>query len=192
MTTLYKVTNEDGTSCNGGTGRWTKGRWRSVRGPLVACENGLHLTDLAHLLRWLGPAIWEVETTGEVIDAGDKFVARRARVARRLEAWTERTARLFAADCAEHVLHLIPDEQSRLTCEVAIYVARCYADGEATEEELAAAGAAAWAAAGAAAWAAAGAAAWDAAWDAAGDDAARAAETRWQADRLAEYLGVMP
>jgi hypothetical protein len=83
------------------------------------------------------------------------------------------TWRHLAVDFAEQVSHLLTDERSRQ----ALVVARRYADGEATDEELAAAEAAAWAAAGAAAWAAARAAAWDAAgaaaW-AAARDAARA------------------
>ncbi len=99
-----------------------------------------------------------------------------------------RIARLFACDCAERVLPLYEtkypgDGRSR----VAIDTAWRYAMGEATADELAAAGDAAWAAAGAAArdaaGAAAGAAAWAAAWAAAG-----AAECEWQAQRLAACL----
>jgi hypothetical protein len=104
--------------------------------------------------------------------------------------------RLFAADCAEHVLHIflkVRPNDSRPAD--AIKAARSYARGEIG----AAAGAAAWDAAGAAAWAAARAAAWDAAgdaawaaagaaaWDAAWD-AARAVEQRWQKERLIGYL----
>jgi hypothetical protein len=98
--------------------------------------------------------------------------------------------RLFAVWCARQVQHLMKDSRSI----AALDVAERFANGQATKDELAAAGAAAgdaaWAAAGdaarAAAWAAAGDAAGDAAraaaraaaWDAAGDaagDAARAA-----------------
>jgi hypothetical protein len=91
----------------------------------------------------------------------------------------ERQQRLFACDCAERALTLVgsPDPRS----VEAIRVARMYAAGDATKEQLAAARAAAWDAARAAAWdaawaaaraardaawAAAWAAAWDAAWDA--------------------------
>lgn len=199
---LYKVLNEDDRSCNGGTGRWTPGRWRSVRGDLVACKRGLHLTDAAHLPLWLGPVIWEAETDGDLIDAGDKWVARKARIVRRVEAWDERTARLFAADCAAHVLPIWeaerPDDDRPRR---AIETARRYANGEATGDELTAAQAAAWdaafaaaeaaarAAARAAAWDDARAAAWYAAW-AAAEAAALDAELDWQARRLAEVLGL--
>ena len=99
----------------------------------------------------------------------------------------DRELRLFACDCAEMVLpiferHYPDDKRPRNSIEVA----RRFAEGKATDEERAAAGAAAWAAARAAAWDAAwdaaGAAAWAAAGDAAGD-AARAAA--WDAARAA-------
>ena len=91
----------------------------------------------------------------------------------------DKVARLFAADCADRVLPLyearVPgDPRPRQ----AVNVARRYALGEATAEELVAAGAAAGAAARAAAWAAAGAAA-----RAAGRHAARVAA--WGAARAA-------
>ena len=128
--------------------------------------------------------ICEAEIGGGCIRASDKTVARTARITRVLDTWNKRTARLFACDCAERVLPVFErqhpaDGHPRM----AVDTARRFAEGQATREELAAAGAAAWdaardaagAAAGAAAWAAAGAAAgaaaraaaWDAAWDAA-------------------------
>lgn len=67
--------------------------------------------------------------------------------------------RHFAVDCAESVRHLMTDERST----AALDVARRHANGEATDQELAAARVAARAAA----RAAAGDAAWDAAWAAA-------------------------
>ena len=97
----------------------------------------------------------------------------------------DRAARLFACDCAESVLPIFErlrpkDDRPRL----AIEVARRFAAGDATGEELVAAQAVAWSAARAAAqaaawsaaWSAARAAAWDAAWS-----AARAAA--WDAER---------
>ena len=115
----------------------------------------------------------------------------------------ERAVRLYACDCAEHVLahfeSLFPgDDRPRR----AIEVARAYANGRATEDELRSALAAAWAAAWAAefaawdaawdaAWAAARDAAWAAefaAWAAAGD-AACVAEREWQVQKFREYFG---
>ncbi|MBR8312408.1 hypothetical protein KDW36_04245 [Burkholderia dolosa] len=77
----------------------------------------------------------------------------------------DRDIRLFAVWCARQVEHLMQDQRSK----DALDVAERFANGDASDEELAAAWAAAWAAARAAAWAAARAAAWAAAWDAARD-----------------------
>src|SRR5690554_6047344 len=184
----------------------------------VPCRRGYHLCrDAADLLCWLGPTIWVAEAAGAVVAHRDKVVVERARLLRRLP-WDERTAREFAADCAERALPVYEaaypgDDRPRRAVEVA----RAYARGEATRDELsarAAAEAAAWAAEDAAedaAWAAAEAAAWaasedaieaaawaaeDAAWaaaEAAEDaEAAEAAERTWQAARLAELLGIDP
>ena len=91
----------------------------------------------------------------------------------------DREIRLYAVWCARQVQHLMTDPRSL----AALDVAERHARGDATDAELAAAGAAAraaaWdaarAAARAAAWAAAGAAAWDAAEAAAAEAAAAAA-----------------
>ena len=114
----------------------------------------------------------------------------------------DREWRLFAVWCARQVQYLMKDQRSI----DALDVAARFANGEATQEELAAAraaardaawaaaraaardaaGDAAWAAARAAAWAAARAAARDAAGDAAGDAARDAAgAAAWAAARAA-------
>jgi hypothetical protein len=103
-------------------------------------------------------------------------------------AMDDRARRHFACDCAESVLHLAPDPRST----EAVRVARLFADGKATDEELAAARDAAWAAARDAArdaaWAAARDAAWAAAWDAARDAAWAAAwDAAWAAARDAAW-----
>ena len=181
---FYKALNTDGTPCNGGAGpAWflptgnRPGKWMPpIKGELVACENGYHLCRLKDMPRWLGPAIYEAEYRGDSIKGGGKVVVRQARLISRT-AWDETGAQLFAADCAEHVLHLFEkncpgDDRPRK----AIEAARVFARGKMPQEVLAAArtaaeaaGAAAWAA-----WAAARAAARDAA-RAAARDAARTA-----------------
>ena len=84
--------------------------------------------------------------------------------------WNAQTARLFAADCAEHVLHIYEAEYpGDMRPREAISVARLYAKGDATAEELEAARAAdtvVWAA-----WA-----------------APMGGERAWQRERLAQYL----
>jgi len=100
----------------------------------------------------------------------------------------DREIRLFGVWCARQVQHLLTDKSSL----DALDVAERFANGVATESELAAARAAAWDAARAAARDAARAAAWDAARAAAGDaawDAARAAAraAAWDAARDAAW-----
>ncbi len=110
----------------------------------------------------------------------------------------ERKRRLFAADCAESVLHLA-EERHREVCAHAIATARAFANGEATQDQLAAAEAsaraaaeasaraAAWAAAEASARATGGAAAW-----AAASATARAAARDAQCTNLRKYFPVQP
>jgi hypothetical protein len=173
MPTYYKVLNTDGSAYHGGTGTWflphgkRPGKWMPAIPNPVPCERGYHVVTLEQLPKWLGPAIFEVEVRGASVRRDDKSVHEQARLLRRVEMWNERTARLFAVDCAEWVLPIFerayPNDTRPRDC---IGVARRYAIGDATEDELDAARAAA--------GAAARAAAWDAAW-AAARDAARAA-----------------
>lgn len=129
------------------------------------CERGYHLCEgESQLVEWLGPSIWEAEWRGDRIDAGDKIVVSEARLVRKLDTWNDRTARLFACDCAERVLSIFEskypgDSRPRTVIEVS----RRFAVGDASRAELDAARGAAWA-------------------------AARDAERKWQAERLRQYL----
>ena len=215
MEKLFKVLDTDASAYHGGQGQWhTTRKWMPpIEGELVPCMNGYHLCRVRDLIHWLGPSIWEATCRGERVDIENKIVVREARLVRKLETWNEKTARLFACDCAERALERIktPDPRS----VAAIAVSRRFANGTATREELAAAGDAAEAAAGTTFWATADITAWDAAraaagtvafdvaraaawavswaateaavWDAAGP-AARDAEQGWQTERLMEYL----
>lgn len=105
-------------------------------------------------------------------------------VATRPGVLTERELRLFAVYCARSVQRLLTDPKSIK----AIDVAERYANDEATEEELAAA----WAAARDAVWTAASASAWTASWTAAwtaDKDAAMAADraAAWAAASAASW-----
>ena len=98
---------------------------------------------------------------------------------------TDKQYRLIAVKCARRVQHRMKDQRSI----DALDVAERYANGQATDDELKAAWAAAWAAWEAAAWEAAAwaAAAW-AAWEAAAWAAREAAE--WAAWEAAEWAAV--
>ena len=146
---FYKVLNLDGSPCNGGDGKWhlpTKkrdgtwkpGKWMPVLTDLVPCKHGYHLCRENDLLQWLGPLICIAEGRGEQIVCDDKVVFAQARLLSIYETWNERTARLFAADCAERVLPIwekkYPDD---LRPRKAIEAARLFADGKITKEKLA-------------------------------------------------------
>lgn len=117
------------------------GEWTPAISDLRPCESGYHLCRKGDLVVWLGPEIYEAEARGALIEATDKIVCESARLIRKVESWNERTARLFAADCAERVLPLFEKFQPNDDMpRKAIEAARAFARGEIT--------AAAWAAAG--------------------------------------------
>jgi hypothetical protein len=209
----YKVLNNN-NSCVGSNMDWTPylpkdgqpGLWTpKIAGKLELCKKGYHLTDAAHLLTWCqGNQLFEAETKGKILVGDDKVACGQVRLLSQVETWNDKNLRLFACWCVRKIWHLLTDERSRN----AVVVAEKYANGDATQEELAAAWdaagaaagaarAAAWAAAGAAAGAAAWDAAWDAAWAAAGDAAwgaawaaAWAAARDAQSKKLIEMLGL--
>ena len=181
----------------------------AIPGEPSLCEHGYHFCARDQLVFHLSEHICVVDVSGCAYVRGDDKCATCGplTIVSRNELWTEQTARLFACDCAERVLNLANDER----CDGAVRVARRYALGDATNDELRAARNAAWNAARYAAWASAmnaarnaardaawnaarkasldtaGAAAKSAAWDAAGA-AAWSAERAWQTELLFEYL----
>ncbi len=177
MSALYKVLGSDGNAIHGGNGAWhlphgkRPGKWMPEVARPTCCTRGYHLVELPALAEWLAAdcTIWEAEGRGAShTDGSGKTAYAQARLLRRVRL-SERDLRLFAADCAEHVLHLFEakypnDDRPRK----AIDAARAFARGEISSTELTAARTAA-------AWAAAG-------------TAARAAERAWQGQRLATYL----
>ena len=175
------------------------GQTLTAKGPLVLCENGLHASHKAMDALWYAPGAitTRCELWGEVIEGGDKLVARHRKIIALADATD--TLHEFACWSALQVIHLwaapgvvkqyleTRDESLRAAARAAARdatwaaawaaaraAARAAAWAAARAAARDAAGDAAWAAARAAAGDAAGAAAWAAARDAAGD-AARAA-----------------
>ena len=183
----------------------TPGKWFTVKGDLCKCNVGIHYATIATAVDWLNENLWVIETAGTDTGDSDKRWCRKARFIQRISTWNDRTARLFACDCAERVLHLANDERA----VSAVAVARRYANGAAPLTKLAAAEAAAqtaaWYAAQTAAWHVAQTAAWHVAQTAAWHVAQTAAwyaqtaawyaqtatwttERQWQRERLLAYL----
>ncbi len=198
--------------CIDGKGSWHRphgarpGKWMPrLTGTLVHYEHGYHVVGRDHLVEWLSPELYEVEVREIELRVDGKIICRQGRLVRRLTNWTERTARLFACDCAARALRRTKCKDKRLWA--AVRIARLFAHGQSTEQELDDAMSAAMSAAGYAArydaWSAAMSASWSAAWSAAEaaswsaamsatEDAARLAagyaERKWQTKRLFEYL----
>ena len=154
-------------------------RWN---GPLVLCRSGLHASKRALNALELAPCgrttqVRLVTLGGQVLHDDDKSVASERTII--ASADCTRTLYEYALWCAESVRHLMTDARSAN----ALDVRRRWLDGQATDDELAAAGAAAraaaWAAAGDEAWAAAGDEAWAAARDAAWSAALDAQEAKF-------------
>ena len=178
--------NDDGT--------WTPGEWTPYIEELQQCLVGYHGAK-CNLIEYTYGAVeadlYEIEYKGEIEDYGDKVNGHTARLPRKIGAMDARKWRLLACDCSERVLHIFEDRRPGDTRpRNTIAIARRYAKGQASLDELDDARDAAWdatrtardaasAAASAAARDGAGDAAWDAAW---------AAEREWQDERLLEYV----
>ena len=132
--TYYKVLNSDGSACHGGNGKWhlpkgkRPGKWMPNIANPILCERGYHLVKDAQLLEWLGPTIYVAEYRGATVRDSTKLVAEQARLVSRVDTWNDRTARLFAADCAEHVAHLYTLD-TKWQPAATIAVVRRYANG---------------------------------------------------------------
>ena len=162
---------EDGRTGYGGR-KPVPGVLMRCRGELELCVNGLHASErpIDALNYAPGPIVQRVELVGRRIDDRDKSCARSRRC-----LWIADATRVlheFALWSAERALEterLAGHEPDRRSVE-ALDVKRLWLDGEATDEEMAAAKsaarAAAWDAVRFEARAAAGSAAWAAAWDA--------------------------
>jgi hypothetical protein len=80
------------------------GAWVEVDGPLVPCARGVHVCRSVDLPHWLHDELWETETDGEQLAALDCLVVRRARLVRRIDAWSRGGAARFADACIEHAI----------------------------------------------------------------------------------------
>jgi hypothetical protein len=181
---LYKVLGASGRSIHGGKADWSlpaeggPGAWMPRAAKVKCCSRGYHLVELYALPMWLRAdcTIYEAEGRGtHATDGTGKTAFSQARLIRQ-RYLSAQDMRLFAADCAEHVLHMFEERYpSDDRPRKAIEAARAYARGE-----MADAAEAAYAAADAAEAAAAAA------------DVTRQQERKWQGERLATYLRDTP
>jgi hypothetical protein len=83
------------------------GEWILIEGPLALCKRGVHVCSTLDLAHWLHDELWEVESDGDRLEGIDCFVVRRARLVRRIEAWSEGGAARFAQACIEHATSIV-------------------------------------------------------------------------------------
>ncbi len=86
------------------------GAWVSAADSLEPCRSGLHLCRARDLPFWLLEELYTVDVEGPVTEHDSFVLARRARLARRLEGWTRQAAHQFSCDCAWRVRDLLADE----------------------------------------------------------------------------------
>ena len=165
------------------------GEWLTVDGPLKLCEHGLHASrraiDALGYLSWEPAIICRVEVVGDVVEEGNKMVARRRRVLWMAEA--DGCLHQFALDVATEALREhYPDAPDTLWTALDLRAAQL-AGIDVPDEDMAAARASARDAA----WTAASAAAWASARDAA-SAAASAAARDAQNIHLERLLSTLP
>jgi hypothetical protein len=79
--------------------RWRPGEWVEATAA-DPCRQGVHACRTRDLPIWLDDELWEVEIDGPVVEQARKLVARRGRLARRIDAWTKDVAHEFGRSCA--------------------------------------------------------------------------------------------
>jgi hypothetical protein len=144
MERLYTVLFDEGVSPEGGGRKWdlpiegTPGAWMAAAsGPLDKTGNGYRLLRPDDLPAGVGPRIFAAEGRGGRLECDSALIVREARLLRETVGWNDRTARLFACDCAEHALmvfrHSRPyDDRPHAVIEAA----RRFATDRASEDEL--------------------------------------------------------
>ena len=190
----YHFLKSDMRSGEGEEPPWSVGETRSLPADraIVPCDYGYHASPTlwVALTYAPGPIACLVDLDGDVVEHGvpvDKWAARTRTLIAAVNIESE--LRLFAADCAEHVLWIYErdypnDNRPRKAIEAARAFARGEIDAAAWDAARAAARAAAWDAA----WAVARDAARDAAWAVARDAAwAVARDAAWAAARDAAW-----
>jgi hypothetical protein len=155
-------------------------QWTPTATP-VLCQSGWHACRWNDAVHHIADELWIVALCEPIVEGDDKVAGTSLRIVRKVAGITDRTLRLFAADCAERVLPIFEkarpgDDRPRL----AIQAARDFAEGRIGDAARDAARAAARDAARDAARTAARDAARTAAWDAA---------RYWQTDRLLTHYG---
>lgn len=78
------------------------GPWVEVEGPLALCAHGIHVCRSSDLAHWIHEELWELEVAGDAMEGVDCVIVPRARLVRRIDAWSGLASRGFVDRCIEH------------------------------------------------------------------------------------------
>lgn len=137
----YHFLQADMTSLRGDEPPWLVGATRFATGEIVPCGNGYHgCPSLWDALRYApGPMACLVRLEGDIRAHGDpvdKYAARKRTLLAAVDISKE--LRLYAADCAEHVLPIYEDRRpGDDRPRAAIAAVRAFAGGEIGDVEMA-------------------------------------------------------
>jgi hypothetical protein len=133
---------DDGRLANRNRRKVEVGKTYSVRWPIAICENGMHgARRLIDALSYAPGAVVErVEIWGDVVEHNDKLCGRHRKCLALVDV--TRLLHEFACDVAEDALKMAKVKDKRSWA--AIEMKRKWLKGKATNDELAAAGDAAW------------------------------------------------
>ncbi len=95
--------------------------WIESEGPLQPCRSGIHFCTRDDLSRWVHDELWELEVDGEVQRGFDASVGRRARLVRRIEAWSASAREVLLSASIEHARELVTSH-SVASARAAIYL----------------------------------------------------------------------
>ena len=87
--------------------------WIEADGPLAACVRGIHVCRPDDLAHWLHDELWEVEADGDQTSGLDCLVVRRARLVRKIDAWSDGAGRFAEASIA-HAAEVTGGQQREL------------------------------------------------------------------------------
>lgn len=134
---MYKILDENLRSCHGGDAQWVVGERVECSGPLVPCQNGIHICrDEDDVLVWLGEVICPVtEHSSDYVDDKNKRVTRWAVIGEPIPYWNDRTARHFACDCAELAMKYVDVSEHEMLQDYIDVLRACADWPEEWEEE---------------------------------------------------------
>ncbi|HEY4177113.1 MAG TPA: zf-HC2 domain-containing protein [Kofleriaceae bacterium] len=108
-TTAFKFLKKGAFGPMSGSAWPTHGAWMSTSAPLVVGRSGVHVCRSEELAHWIHDELWECQVAGEQIEGPDCLVVERARLTKRIDAWSNGGATRFAAACIARARELVGD-----------------------------------------------------------------------------------